>query len=506
MAKTDPIVLGIDLQPGEVRIAEVALRGGRPTLLKTGSAPLPDTAVHMGVVAEPGTVAGVIRGLIESMGTKPGLRGVYGVPAEACVLATMVIPPAPESELGHMVAGEIAHYGFLRSPGAQHNYLKLHRIGRQNDEGGTPVAVVGAEEHVIAAIRTTAEMAGVAIAAIEPSSWALLRTSALAVGNSAAFHLVLTATHAETAFVNGGDLASYRRLDMGGGGLREDSVATEVRRSIEFLWRENAETAPLDTVHLAPVGEISPAYVEGLQAKIGLPVRLVVTPGSDDVRYAAAFGLAARGTSGTGTVPKVDLFAGERAAVQTNEKRRNLAGSLAITAIALVFGVLGFTLFSRAADATELDVAANNRRAAALRAEADALVDGRRKQLAQYEALRKEGAPVDALLDTLGDALLPGVGLKAFRIEKGMNVVISGEARSEKLMLETLDRLRTSKLLTGLTVRSFERPAKIDGLTFEVGGSTLASDRVRYPHEKEEVVKAGDGTNPAATGMEVARK
>lgn len=491
MAKPEAILLGVDLQAGEARVAEVSLKGGKPTVVKIGTIALPPETFQAGLIVAPVPVGQALKGLLDSMEVRPGAPAVVGIPSEANILAAMTVPPVPDGELAAMVAGEIRHYGFLRTAGAQHNFIPLAPLGASASVAeGRQIAVLGAEEAAISGVRAAIEAAGLVVAGIEPSAFAAFRTSALAtLDGGSSLHAAVGVGQADLALVWNGALASYRRLELGTGDAPL-MLGTEVRRAMEFLWREHGEAMTIDVLHLAAGPGVDETFVERLRTVTSMTVRLVEPPGTppgmEGAWYAAAVGLALRDTTGLGkVVPKIDLYAGQRSAAQFEEKRRNVWGSVAIAGLAAALGGVGWYMFGQAALASETEAAVARERAAALRTQADAIVAGRRRQIEQYDALRGEGLPVDAILDTVASALPSGVGVRKITVASTGKVTIDGESRSEAMMLGTVQTLQDSPLMPQVGMISFERDRNSSGgFVFQAEGVTLRSDKVVYPHEK----------------------
>ncbi|HEY0866628.1 MAG TPA: hypothetical protein VGE01_04595, partial [Fimbriimonas sp.] len=204
---------------------------------------------------------------------------------------------------------------------------------------------------------------------------------------------------------------------------------------------------------------------------------------------AGAFGLAAREALGVAqSVPRIDLFFQERSSMQLEEKTRNVRGSLVVSALALVFGVVGWYLFSTEAGKVEGEVTRIKEQVAALDQEAIRTAEERQKRLSQYKALRGEGLPIGVMMDYICASMLPGIGLENVEIRSDKHFTIRAEATEEPTMISTAANLQRSPVLQGVQVESYQMAGKTkaSGIKFTIGGSTVGSERIRYAHEKKE--------------------
>jgi Tfp pilus assembly PilM family ATPase len=238
MARKEPSILGIDLHEQEIRVVQVNVRSNRPTLGKIGRAPMPEGAVMNGRVLHPGPVAVALRLLLNSMGIGPTARAVIGVLGDGTTLRTMSVPPVPDHELPTIIAGEVNHYGLVRTAGGAYSFLRLNPHNRTTpaeratqdsgdkretwldpeagDQNPAVVTVVAVEEEILTSLRETIEQANLTIEAIEPTQYGMFRTIMSTAGAGATlFALMVSPANTDVAFVHKGLIVGYRRIDIG---------------------------------------------------------------------------------------------------------------------------------------------------------------------------------------------------------------------------------------------------------------------------------------------------
>jgi Tfp pilus assembly PilM family ATPase len=503
---------------------------------------MPPGAISFGVVHQPGAVAIALRRVFESMGISGQVRAAVGIPAPASVMRNLVIPPAPDSELGTIVTGEVEHYQVLRSKGGAHTFMKLQPPTRMPDAEPISVVVLGAEEEAILGLRALADRADLQIVALEPIQFAMFRAVAAQNGpTSTSFEVLMGETNTDVAFLYKGNLMLYRKLDIGSKPLIQtvgampsagmassifsspfdetqsapsefqpppvfqsgaaDTLTTEIHRSLEYLAREYPEFAVVDKLSFVLDEPNLEPFAASVGEKLGIAVEIVSPPSDssapkqvaqvlsspEGLHYTAAVGLALRDSAAlSSSVPRIDLFAKERSAVQTLEKQRNLAGSLAVSAVALVLGVVGYVLFNGQIASIQDQVNQAKARTAKIQSDTSATLADRALHLKQYALLRREGAPLGPVMDYVVGSLEPGAGLTQVTISPDLLVTFKGEAIDEGTLIRTAQNLQKSPILQALSIGNFGKTqnGKGPGVEFQIMAKTIPMDQILLPGEK----------------------
>ncbi|RYG27101.1 hypothetical protein EON82_00675 [bacterium] len=539
MARKVTSLLGIDLEDYEVRVVEIRYRLGKPSIAQIARAPIPPGAVSRGIVVEPGLVAVALRRLLDSMNFEKA-EAVFGVADSQTLFRAFTVPFCSEEELPTIVEGEIEHHNLVHSDEGLHDFFRLHSPAPVE---GEPISltVVAANESATNGLREVAERAGVTIAAIEPSSLAMLRSAALSIPASQVTFVMLVGTTAtDTAFFIGGRLTAFRRIEVGSNSLVQnmapalgleqsptavewgeesytagrgdgsnlqisdnsvDRLANETRHTLEYLRRRYPDFAVFDRIHLVVNQSWFDALPQMLEGRLGSDVELVRLPagdydapdailnlaGPEALRFMTAYGLAAYEAVPTGIrLPEVDLFSKQRKVARRAGSKRNFLGSILVSAVAIVLGVTGLVLFNRQISRVDAETKLLTHQTEEVRGKIDLVVAARLKKAAQYKALRKEGIPLGVVMDYVVGSIRPGVGLKSVAVGDDLGVKITGDALTESDLIETTRNLQNSPVLSGITVNQFSRPAKMAGtpVAFELSAKTVTAARLKFSPRK----------------------
>jgi Tfp pilus assembly PilM family ATPase len=538
MARKDASIIGIDLHDEEIRVVQVAYKGGKPTVLKAFSAPMtsgsiargmiyePGGTVSRGTIYEPASVSLTLRRLLETSGIPASARAVIGVSSEGVSFRTIAVPPCSPSELPVLVAGEVEHL-CLVPPGGAYDFIPLFFQGDEDPASSNSVSVVAADGGLVGGLRDIAEQSGLQVEAFEPTSLAILRTAAQELpSNGTAFVLSIGTSVSDTAFFLDGQPLSIRRIDIGGTSLiqtfvpspipgetpetsesaayyshiDESSVmrlALEVQRTLEYVQRDDPERMAIDRVYLAVEDAGMEALVDHLAQRLGLPVSLVTPPanlqtdGGDPLTFSVAYGLATYSYEGFAVAtPRVDLYSAQRSKAKHGATLRNFWGAIAVSGVAVALGVIGCFLYGRQIarmEARSKDLIAQTK---TLRDETQKLLSDRADDTARYRALRKEGIPVGTIMDYVVSSIDPTIGLKFVAVGEDNKVRIAGEAKDEAGLVRATQNLQRSAILTDLRVDQFMRDPKKTPmvLAFELSGMTVTADRLKQKDLPQTVV------------------
>jgi len=509
MSRRHSSQIGIDLHDTEIRAVEVRHNGSRSQIVRASHVPTPANAISRGTIVEPGVVGFAVRRLLESMGADLSLPVVFSVSGAQTVARPVTLPPSPLPEVPKLLAGEVEYQQLLKS-GSQYGYVVLKSSGADADD--LSVIVLGVESEAIVALQEVAKVAELKIAAVEPAPLPGYRAASTALSSApCALTLSVRETSSDLLLSLDGELAFVRRIDVGScdladefdSGMRAgssrqarlapvlspafDSLLAEVQRTVGYLARDYAAVAHVDRLRLVLDHPALAGMPAALAERLGTTVEVVVPDTFEDsqddlaFRYSWAAGLARFGDANLpNATPEIDLYVEERQASRLEETVRNLRGSLAVAAMAILLGGIGWGLMARQISTTRAEGNALAQRAASIRGETIGTLQAQAEEERRYELLAKEGVPLVHLTDELARYLAPGVGLTTLTVSSGDRIVLSGEATSEAAMLQTFEGLKASPLLSDLSVRSFNRKDELiaGGLTFEFGGTAATLDRI----------------------------
>jgi Tfp pilus assembly PilM family ATPase len=545
MPGKDKGLVGIELSKDELRAVYVRHRGSKAEVAGASWARMPEGGLAFGVVEQPGIVAISLKKLLDEMRVPSGVPAVIGIPAEGVIVRNLTVPPAPDEDLATIVAGEVEHYRILRTKGS-HAYVPLTPPMHGNKGEPISVVVAAAEEHVTRSLGDLAARSDIALAALEPVEFGQLRSVAASLGSEqSAFAVLIGETATDLAVFSKGQLWFYRRVEYGTRQLRPnapvspaafgdifpdappptaeapqefneamlDTVASEISRSLEYLSREYKELASFSTLLISVSDPASADIGTHLGERLGLAVDIVspcsgvplapsvasLMNGPDGLRYSAAFGLAIRDMlTFTAALPRVDLFASERHEVQTQILRRNLSGSIVVSALAIVIGIAGYFLYHGRASELEAQATKADEHTKALETEAQSASAQQQLREIQMKTLSGNAVPATAVMDFISSALDPGVGIQSVNITSDRTLAVTAEAQDQASMLRTFDGLRNVPIFQDVVIQNFttklNRNDAAAGLTFTVGGRVASLAQVHILSTAPSLAPPSDGS------------
>ncbi len=530
-------LLGIEIHDHEVRVMEVRYRNNVPSVVAVRYEPMPEGAIEWGKIINPMAISTVLRRVVDGMGTSKTATAVIGIPASSCLLRNLMVPPVPPAELASVVAGEVEHYGIVRTQGGVHTFLPLNPPKTGAVAEATPVAVLAVEEDVTHVLREIAERAGIEVEALEPTLYAMFRAAMAASNTNTLLAIMIGSTCGDMAVMSEGNLIAYRRIETGARSLIQNSnivgsspmidrgaiegLATETRRTMEYLRREYPSLPEIGTLRVVVDDPSLASLADHLSQRLGLtvePVRPYLGPAADPIavngtqgpegmRFAAVSGLGLHGAHKTLTkIPALDLYSAERSVARLQTSKRNLAGSIAASLVAICLGTVGSFVYNGQITAVEKEIRLSEERLAKIKSEISLVQQQRALKEEQYKILRKNGVPIGPLADALVSSLAPGVGLRSFAITPELNVSITGEAADEARMIKTVQTLQKSPVLQGVMIQSFTRLG--GGVEFQVTAKTVSTARIKQPNDMptptatNQATSQLDRVNTAATALE----
>jgi Tfp pilus assembly PilM family ATPase/Tfp pilus assembly protein PilN len=465
-----------------------------------------------GMVQQPGVVAVALQKAINRVPHSKDTDVVLGVSPSATTARTLSLPPTSQEEFMPMLRAEVQFQRVLQADGGAFGYVDLYSL----NESGRQVAVVGVEQGVLHQFAETIDRSMIDVLALEPAQFGVLRALAERVDRKRpSLLLMISPICTDLVFYVDGHPAFFRRIDVGSRSLKQDAeqlgagyyprlhaldhLCTEVQRSLDFVERSLSEDHVLERVMLCVDDTaISPLH-NFFEERLGLPVELLrpecdsnkrdiryeLCDSPDSVRYMAAFGLAQfRSEFLAQLSPRFDLLGKFGAPPTLKEQIHALSIPTAVAAGFLLIATLfGAHLNNNAAE-IERQTIDISKKASDVRREADLAMGEQARMLRQFDLLKREGVPLEAVMDDLARGLPQGVGLTAVTVRDSNEVRIEGEATSEAAMLQAVENLRASPVLKDVQVSSFGRDTVNEhGLRFELSGSTVSMGDIRLASE-----------------------
>jgi len=552
MIGKDSSLLGIDIHENEIRVVQVKSRSGKCSIVKVGRAALQAGAVVRGKIMYPNSVAVALRLLLNSMEIGAG-RAVVGVMGDTTALRTLPIPPVPEGDLPMVVAGEVEHYGLVQTEGGTHAFLRLHQpeFGDPDSKTGqsTPkpsigddakpvhVTIVALEEDVIASIKQTIEEANLAVEAIEPTQYGMYRAALCLAGlNANAMLLMVNPANTDVAIVYNGNLAAYRRIDIGSRAMlynfpvfdgqefapldpnamielgestspqstqyelenvSVDNLSIEIQRTLDYYQREFPSVPIGDHLYLVIDDVRLEQLASELGQRLGADVEAVrpSAGGGDNAEaltsiaadsgpiYSGAFGLVALGPV-LNKVARIDLFTKERFATKKAETKRNFTGSIITSVFATALGLVGYFGYGKQISKLETETAEREAHAKTFEDQTNSKQEERHKHAEQYKALQTEGVPAYQIMDYIASYRGRGVGLTGLSITGDLNVTLSGQATSMADLIQTTDTFQQCNLFHSLQLSKTSVSAPpAAGVDFAITAKTYSLDKILMPNE-----------------------
>jgi len=345
------------------------------------------------------------------------------------------------------------------------------------------------EESVLSGYRDALGRAGVQIEGIEPLHMGMYRLAYPQITSEGTSTFVSVGSiRTEIGLINQGELALYRRIEIGstdllpdplassdGDAVRESAVsslAMELRRSLDYFHREFPDAPVVARVILAAQHPRLIELAETLSPIIKAEVEMArppITAASTSaiatelemphgVNYIGAIGLAMEGIgAGSPNIPTFDLASRSGRGHELRAARKSLMTSMVAAVVVAAVGGIGAAIFgtrmakvNEGLEKTQADHAALQSR---YRPESDA----RLARVNQLRDLSKEGIPFQPLMDAVTAALDPQAGLNTIKFDQGGGISIAGEATSELALINTMERMRQFPHFTNTIVESFDK-------------------------------------------------
>ncbi|HEV2473096.1 MAG TPA: pilus assembly protein PilM [Chthonomonadales bacterium] len=508
-------ILGVDITPNEVRIVEMRGIWPHAQITHADCAPLPPGVLDGAHVVSPELLAGVIRSLTQKMGVD-ARDAVIGLPGRGVIARVIEVPNVPDREMPLVIEGELDHYQILRDGGGKFDYCRL-QTGSEPADGPIQILLMAAEDAIINGYRGAASQAGLKVSALEPAHAGIFR-AVVSQTQGAAATVSLTVSHQKTelGIVESGAIRLYRRIDIGADDLissrraaagsentpsaeprrlalgeldelsepqpaasRADgffelsaasSLATEIQRSLSYFRRKHPEAPAIDQIVLSSNDpEVAP-IAEWLHRALDIEVVLISVPAAwatgvgtaetleipGSLRYSAAAGLCLHRIAEFPTsIPAFDLSSQERVDLNVEAARRKLMGSLTGAIAAVVIG--GLLAIGIGIKASIVQTKLNHAKGELVykKNREQFLASSLQARIDQLTALKPDGLPLTAIMDSITADMDSHVGLNDSSVDATGKVNLAGEAANDQSVIATIAGLKMDPTFDNPSVDSF---------------------------------------------------
>lgn len=512
-------ILGVAFGIDQIRVVEMRSAGSELTVTAAGSVAIPAGSMDPGSTVDSDLVAQRLRTVLKKIGATTA-NAVLGVPSSGVFTRLLDIPQIPDAELEPVVAGEVAHYQMIRPDGGAFGFSRLPSPDNSRD---MQILVMAADDPILHMCDEVARKAGLTLASKEPAQLAAIRAAFQANFGEPTLIVSIEEAATEIAVVDNGKMMLYRRIDVGGRNLLSSAVAlagatvggvdsvpranasnsmaidevlsarlaTEIRRSMDYHRRQFPQHEIGQAV-LSSMDSRLNSMAEYLEGSLGMQCRIAVasvrasgaaaselgTPIASE--YFSAIGLAA-GELGYAdrVLPTIDLVPSAPRSEGVLVQNGKVIASVALTAVILAVGLFSWYSLSGQAAQSEKQTALLKQRQQVIRAELAPKQEKKDMELRLLSDLSKQGAPFPVVMDAVTRALDAGVGIGEIHFD-GTHIRLSGEAKDETAMVNTLNHIRDDSSFTSPVVDNFQNE-NAAGLGFNMSSEYVINGTTQTP-------------------------
>lgn len=312
MGKTaDEPVISLDIGTSSIKLLELDLSGGQPTLLAAASSPSPAGALSNNAVARPEEIAKVIQSMIEA-NEITATKVVTAVPGPSAFSKKVTLTKMDAKDLEENISFEAGNY-------IPHNINQVfldYQVVNYPEGNSMDVLLVAVKNDVVNSYLESIEKSGLEPAILDVDYFALEnmfeinypeeREKTVALVNIGARYTAINIMASGMAVFSGdvgvgGRLytdALCETLGMQPGEAEQtkmgvfsenfdenlitetldrttEHVSSELNRQLGFFWNAAATENPIDTIYLSGGGALVTGLLEELSAKTGIACKLV---------------------------------------------------------------------------------------------------------------------------------------------------------------------------------------------------------------------------------------
>ena len=475
-------------------------------------------AFDNGKLVEKKIVGQILKDLVSSMRTSTG-DAILSIQEQSVDVRVMEVPQVPDNELRMVIEGELAHYQIFANQATALDYMRL-APGDDKAKESPQVLVVAAEKGAVETCTQLTEAAELNIVAVEPVLSGQYRAALLTLGRQTEDALIVSIgdTHAEIAILGEGNIRLYRRATLGANRLvlasaesgfpsslgtwihaqsGSDSITNadgsttpvtmpdnlnreavsgltmEIRRSIEYYFSQspNAQSIvqgilSVQNKELQPLCDVLSQALNVRMDAAAIPQTWMADPmvaeklgDSAGFAYTGAAGVAMRQLAGIpAAIPAFSLIPKSRDDGRLQDVRRRLVFALAASIISLFVGVFISFNLGNLANTAEAELKSATGQLVSLQRIKQTRLESTLRQNALHKTAQKsQGYPIPRIMDAIDRSIAPESSLVQVTVNTDGRILLSGEASSEKSIIETLESLKLNSFLENTILDSFGR-------------------------------------------------
>lgn len=521
MAAPSKPILGIDVRASGIWVVE--MRGTWPDaqIANAAYAALPPNAFDGGKLVEKKVVGQILKDLVESMRTSAG-EAILSVQELSVDVRVMEVPQVPDSELRMVIEGELAHYQIFANQAIALDFIRM-APGEDAIKESPQVLVVAAEKGAVETCTQLAETAELNIVAVEPVLCGQYRAAMLTLGRQTEDALIVSIgdTHTEIAILGQGNIRLYRRANFGANRLisitpdggfpsslgswihmqtspdtltsadgsaaplsipetlnREavSGLAMEIRRSLEYYFSQSPKAQSIvqgilsaQNKDLQPLCGVLSQALNIRMDMAGIPQSWFTDPaiaekvGSQNgLAYMGASGVAMRHLTGVpASIPEFSLTPKARDDGRLQDMRKRLVLALVASIVSLFAGIVLSLNLGTLANGTEAQLKSATGQLLGLQRIKQTRLESTLRQNALHKTLKSQGYQMPRIMDAISRSMAPESSLAEVTVNADGRVVLSGEASTEKAIIETLESLKLNTFLEGTLLDSFGKTGDV---------------------------------------------
>jgi Tfp pilus assembly PilM family ATPase len=518
-------VVGVEITDREIRSVYVRYVNARPQVVACDVTPIEKGQVTNGRVGGAVAVGLQIRQILTKMKADSSAQVAFSLPTAHTRTYRISVPDVGGNELDAIVDGEVAHYQIV-TPTSCYGYMRLRKVQAANGQSEVPIVVAVSDRHIVDEYREIAEHNGLHVAAIEAAQAARIRAYVATLDRDAGVLLLVNETSSDLVVFSNREVVFMRPLEYGVAQLTTESVSgsydlndgkvdelsKDLRRTIDYIEREYAPTTLPKKLYLCSVQMQVQELLDQVAVRLDLELRWAgayaawlgeegtAAANSDSLVeplrpivpmdgivapevFATAYGIAINDRLDILPVaPRLDLYRYDERLDQERDEKRNLAGSIVVSIVALLVGAAGFVVGQNQVSELTRQTVEANLRADNIRKEMTVALEQSQSLRGQLKMLERLGLPVVSVIDDIAKGTPPNVGITEVDLQDSKAVIIRGEANVNASVVQTIRQLQKAAAVQVPTIIQQERVQRetSEVVMFSIAARTYALDAVRF--------------------------
>jgi hypothetical protein len=248
------------------------------------------------------------------------------------------------------------------------------------------------------------------------------------------------------------------------------SLTMEIRRSLEYYFNQTPKAPPIVQGILSTSDKNLQALSGILSRALNIRIDMAAIPQTwaatpdiasaivfpEGLGYVGATGVAMRNLAGIpANIPSFSLIPRAKDEGRIQDVRRRLVFALVASVATIIFGVFISFNMGYQANIVEGELKQKNEALVGLQRIKQTRLESILKQNALQQSLQQKGFPIPRIMDAIGKSLAPQSSLVDITLNADGRIVLTGEATTEKSIIETLNSLKTNAFLEDALLESF---------------------------------------------------